>query len=323
MTAYAETPVSTELTWSAPAGCPGEAAVRAEIERLLGQTLDARRDQKLSVKGAVRGDARSGFNAALRVTSARGAQRRELSNTDCQKLSEAAALVVALAIDPKLVVPPPANLPAPESAPATPSAPAVSVPVAATPVALVRDEALPAQRKAGSPSAWRFSVLAVGLATSGALPGVAFGAGPRLTTGKGRVGLVIHGAYLFPKVEPVPSAEPSGIELGLARVGVGLCAVPIGKPALSACVGPVLGDMWGRGTGLENPSTEHDLWTAVAAELALTHVTSFGPTVLAGLEGGPVLGAPRFGITQNGHPLEVYRARSWFFGGSLGLGWSN
>jgi hypothetical protein len=323
-TARAEAPPSTELAWSAPDGCPGEASVRAEIEGLLGQTLDARRDQKLRITGDVRGDARSGFNVALRVTSARGAQRRELSNPDCHKLSEAAALVVALAIDPKLVVPPPAApaaAPPTIVAPASSSAPPPSTPSPSTPL---RDETPAPSAKPGAPSAWRLSALALGLASGGALPGVAFGAGARLTAGMGRFGLVAHGAYFFPKVEPVQGTSSSGIRLDLGRAGVGFCGVPLtGNPSLMACLGPVFGDMSGEGTKLENASTEHDLWTAVLAELTLTHLTSFGLTTFVGLEGGPVVDAPRFGITENGSPVEVYRASSWVFSGSLGVGFSN
>ena len=347
-TARAQTAPSTELSWSAPSACPGETSVRSDVERMLGQPLAERRDQKLRIEGTVREDAPTRFVVTLRVASARGTQRREFANTDCAKLTEAAVLVIALAIDPTLVPPAPpappaageaavapvataaAEAPAP-SEPATPQSPAPEAPPPPSPPSLPpavddpkRDDGTvsPSGKPAAKP--WGLSATAVGLANAGPLPGVAFGAGARVSAGKGRFRIAVHGAYFFPKVEPVPGATSSGVELALARVGVGLCGLPfLGNPTLSACVGPVFGDMTGSGEDVENSSTEHDRWSAVLAELTLTHVTNFGLAGVVGLEGGPAIDAPRFGITQNSEPVEVYRASGWVLGGFLGVGFSN
>jgi len=328
-----ETSPSTELSWSAPSTCPGEDALRAEVERVLGQTLAARRDQKLRIEGSVRGDAKAGFAAALRVTSARGTQARELSNADCAKLTEAAALVIALAIDPKLVVPPPAA--ASVGAVAEGDSPAQNAPppaepaqAAATTTETSNDErsdaaATSGQTAAESGSSWQFSGAAVGLVSGGALPGAAFGAGARLSAGSGPFGVLVHGAYFFPKVEPVPETASSGVELDLWRVGAAVCGVPLyGTLTLTGCVGPVFGGMSGSGTGVDQASTEHDRWSALLAEVTLSYVSKAGLTALIGAEVGPALERPRFGVTLDGDDVEVFRASGWVASGFLGVGFS-
>jgi hypothetical protein len=72
------------------------------VERFLGQAIESRRDQELDVAGEVRGSAVAGYTVRLRLKTVRGSQERELNHEDCRELTEAAALVRALAIDPKL-----------------------------------------------------------------------------------------------------------------------------------------------------------------------------------------------------------------------------
>jgi hypothetical protein len=340
--ARADSPPSTELSWSAPASCPGEVEVRAEVERYLGQTLAARRDQKIRIDASMREDERSGFVLSLRVTSAHGVQKRELSNTDCRKLGEAGALVIALAIDPKLVVPPPVDAPTAtpaESSPAPggtpiaiealpapqppPNAPEPTPSVAVAGPSSKRDEPA-APTPSSHPSSWRVSAAGVGLVSGGPLPGVALGAGARLSAAMGRFQILVHGAYLFPKVEPVPMSSSARIELDLFRAGVGFCALPLaGTLTLTACLGPAFGSMRGSGEDLENKRTEHDQWSAFLAELTLTRVWNGGLLGMVGIEGGPAIDAPRFGITVNGEQVEIYQASGWVLSGSLGLGFSN
>jgi hypothetical protein len=344
--ARAESP-STELAWSAPSVCPEEAVVRADVERYLGQALGARRDQKLRIEGVVKEDPRAGFTVTLRVTSARGTQRRELANADCTKLSEAAALVVALAIDPKLVVPTAANPglekpsdgeepPRPPSEPAEPlerppteapvaTPPATEPPVTTGPPALRVDREHTRSGASGSrpSSSWSFSAAFTGLAGGGPLPGVALGLGARLSAGREWFRLALHGSYFFPRSEPVSMAPSSAVELDLFRAGVSVCGAPItGSIVLSACVGPTLGDLRGSGARLDNERTRHDRWSAVLGELTLAHLSSSGLMTLAGLEAGYAIEAPRFGILQNGRETEVFRASDWVAGAFLGIGLS-
>jgi hypothetical protein len=116
----------------------------------------------------------------------------------------------------------------------------------------------------------------------------------------------------------------AGIELGMWQVGVKGCALPLtGNVSLSACLGPKLGDMYGRGNEqLENRKKEHDRWSALAAELSVAVSGKSGWMTLLGVELGRTLEAPRFGIRANGRDKPVFEAPSWTFNGFLGFGQS-
>lgn len=124
-----------ELLWSAPAECPDAKAARGSIERHLGRTLDAELGHGMRVAVAVEhgGD---GWRATLGFDGTRGRSSRELApSADCARAVDAAALVIAIAIDPTLMLPaqertdlpeppPPAKEDAPAPAPAPTPTPA-------------------------------------------------------------------------------------------------------------------------------------------------------------------------------------------------------
>lgn len=93
------------LHWDAPAECPEEAHVRDRVGALLGP--DAAAADGVVVDGAV-----SKHGAAYRLTlrvAARGEEgERTLEGATCDEVADAAAFIVAIAIDPDAVVMPPA-----------------------------------------------------------------------------------------------------------------------------------------------------------------------------------------------------------------------
>jgi hypothetical protein len=95
------TPVSAQprVDWQATAGCPGADEAQLQIERLLRSPLAA---IAISLTATVRlhGSARAGFVATIEVRQAELARTRVLHSEDCAVLAHAAAVVVALAIDP-------------------------------------------------------------------------------------------------------------------------------------------------------------------------------------------------------------------------------
>ena len=94
---------SGTISWSAPHECPREDDLVDEIERLLGQPLSVARKQELILSGRVTGSPTEGYAVTLQVTSADGSYERNLQHASCVKLTEGAALVMALAIDPERV----------------------------------------------------------------------------------------------------------------------------------------------------------------------------------------------------------------------------
>ena len=91
-----------ELTWRAPATCPTAAQVSSEVERLL-RGSQYPREALSEFSLLVTHDARAGV-FSVRITRTRGQARQEriVAASDCRELMQAAALAVALAINPEL-----------------------------------------------------------------------------------------------------------------------------------------------------------------------------------------------------------------------------
>lgn len=92
------------LRWQAPQQCPREHEVRAAIEQQLGRAIEPPLGDGLRVEldAAAQDDGR--WRIELRIAGPDGTARRELDDaSDCAAAVQAAALVVAIAIDPQLV----------------------------------------------------------------------------------------------------------------------------------------------------------------------------------------------------------------------------
>jgi hypothetical protein len=336
--ARAETPPPvTTITWSAPHECPQEREVISTVERFLKQPLTIPREQTLTIHGKVTTRAPSGFTATLLVTSPRGNQKRLLSNDDCSRLTEAAALVSALAIDPKLPLPEPDE----DQAPPLDSS---AGPLEST----ARDEAFsppratpnesPVQRgepAADSPSEqegtsssgtspWRISAALVGLAQTGMLPGAAPGLGLRASIGRGPVRVTARGQYHFGRFSEVPGSAGLGVDIDLRSAALEICGLPLGEPGKSAspflCFGPAIGDLRGAGTGLDNQRTEHARWSALVATLGLDVSASRSILAELGLALGRALETPRFGVNAGDRALTLFEPSSWTLEAFAGLG---
>jgi hypothetical protein len=129
--AIAESPAL--IDWHAPAGCPDAAEVAAMTTGLL--RARSTEPATVEVHATVVGVA-SGFQLALELRSTHGHLKRTLMADDCLLLARAAALVVAVHLDPLAVSrslpvpvpPPPANAVPPPAAHAVPPASAHAVP---------------------------------------------------------------------------------------------------------------------------------------------------------------------------------------------------
>lgn len=329
--ARAELPAGTHLSWSAPPACPQAPAFIAEVERFLGQSLAPRRDQQLDVSGLVQTDARAGFSVKLSWRGQHGTQKRQLSHENCQELTEAAALVTALAIDPQLSIAPepPPTAPAASTAETPPAAastdddppPPALAPVFVPPSA----PATPDRRtQLPQPSArppLSMSATLLGLVGAGELPDAGMGVGGQFSLGGRRFRVAARGVYWLPRFVALEGDSGPGVELDLWSVGFRACALPLhGDWALAACLGPDIGDLRGRGTELENERTQHDRWSALSLELALSHEADSGLLTLVGVGVGKTLEAPRFGIERNGEEVELFQSAGWGALAFVGLG---
>lgn len=168
------------LRWLAPDDCPNAEAVRARTEALLGHGLDDPRHPPVDADIAVRGRA-GRWTAALALATRDGRRVRPLRATTCEALADAAALLLAVTIDPTAAssrallapsVAPTDRRPTaiPESVPLPPRALA---PPPRSPAAPARELAPPSARVRARPHVFLSASFA---AHAGAAPGLALGA---------------------------------------------------------------------------------------------------------------------------------------------------
>lgn len=112
--ALASGPSADTWQWDAPAECPSAAQVRADVERHLGAPLEELALAKWSVKGRVTQVDERGWELSLAIETPDGLDERTLIDpNDCEAVSQAGALLVALALDPEAFEPAPAPTPTP------------------------------------------------------------------------------------------------------------------------------------------------------------------------------------------------------------------
>ena len=146
-----------ELRWDAPSECPDATAVRSAVERRLGRAIAGELGAGLVIDVRAKQQDDGRWHVALGMHGEAGEAQRELSDaSDCNAAVEAAALVIAIAIDPELASGVPDVPPEPETKPSEEVAaqndatkPDASVPITGTPI--VSDDT---PRPATRPRAW-------------------------------------------------------------------------------------------------------------------------------------------------------------------------
>lgn len=112
------------LAWTAPAGCPSREDVLTEARRLLGGSIES--DTAIAAHADIALAAPSDYRLRIAIDLGPGERAREVHAPTCAELGDAAALLLALAIDPAAVAGAPAgsSLHADTAAPPPPPAPA-------------------------------------------------------------------------------------------------------------------------------------------------------------------------------------------------------
>lgn len=100
--AGAAEPVAPELglTWQAPAGCPSSAAVEAQFARLLGGPTRLPSGKHIDASALVRSSSPDKWTLELATVLDGAVGRRTLAGDSCASVTSAAALILALMIDP-------------------------------------------------------------------------------------------------------------------------------------------------------------------------------------------------------------------------------
>lgn len=318
------TPPVVEFRWDAPAGCPPEAEVIAELEALLGGPLAERRGERLTAIARVRQEPGGTWDLRLWTVGEAGTLQRSLTHERCDMLARAGVLIAAMAIDPlahermadgeavaavaaearpvEQAEPVPARTP--EPAPVITQAPAPAPAPAPAKVEPRRRKLRGALRLAG------------GLAY-GDLPGV--GATLRLTPALvwPRVRLELEAAYGPQRRARFDDQPDRGADLQLAAAALRAC--PVFHPRtrtpveVAVCAGLEVGAMYGRGVGFALASDGRLLWSALHLMPAVFVVPHPRVAVFFAVEGQVALVRPRFTVEGFG---DVYRAAA---GGVRGL----
>ena len=257
-----------DLTWAAPTGCPNPGEVAREIDELVAGSSLTPAKSMIDAQASVSSD-QGGFALVLTLRDAEGSHQRRLEAPSCDELGHAAALIVALAIDPALLATHPdpsagalnttqmqaaitssaTSSPSSTAAPIAGSAqsqvPAVSRP---TPIALVT-----------VPLLWRLGLFEfVGFGT---LPGINLGAGMfgAIQTKSFR----FEGAVSALRAEAQASKPSAGATFALYRFAPKACWVVTEKQwAIGPCVGAELGIIPGRGYGVDDRKESNGRWFA-------------------------------------------------------------
>jgi hypothetical protein len=240
----AQTETHVQLRWQAPPGCSSRAEVMREIERRLGPDFHGSTHVIADVQ--VRGGDASSFAIDADIRTETSQQNRHLLAESCAAAGDAAALLIALALDPnQLALAEPAPVPAPPREP-TPA-----------PAAAEKSEL-----------DWRFGA-GIGL-ESGVLPGLS--GGPSVSAGLAyrefRAGLT--GAYVLPRAgRSALAASDAAAEFDLLSLGLSACYLPrlVGWP-LGPCVQARSARLGAVPRGVERPKEAAARVDSLAASLA-------------------------------------------------------
>jgi hypothetical protein len=319
------------MRWEGAAGCPDEAIVVGAVERYLGGSIGASTGDDKRI-AATASKQRGGWVAKVEVIEASGNRTRTLpAAPTCAEAAEAAALVIAISIDPEAVerteaareeglVPAPKAEVTPESEVAAKSEAAPKKDVAPKSEAFVEPVApkvAPEPVRPPSRPALRGAV--------GIHGGIEFGALPRVTGIVGAsVSLLGAGFRVFVDANVLPQQR---LAIGSARVDFRLWAVGVGgcpvvnvarQWSIAPCIAFEAGQAIGvRTSGFASTGAQRAVW--VAGRL-ITRV-EWRPHRLVGLHVAPELVVPfvRPEFFVNDEPEPEHAARPAGVRGTLGV----
>lgn len=303
-------PDGLDVTWRAPHGCGSAEDVTATVGEFMSREVPASLLSQVRIEAIVTGSIDNPV-VDVRVATPLGELQRKVEAETCDAAVDAAAVVIAVALDPLAVVeaartppedgPNPAVAPSPEAVPPPRATEVASSPTPVEgnagpePVALA--PRTPARR-------WPLggSVRAMGLVDRGSLEGTA--GGPRLALGLtvGRARVELAGTYLAPReVLPFGDAAGAGVRVQLGEVSALGCFVPrVSQVEFPTCAGFGLGAMRGDGVGLGAPTTSHDFWAIALVSAGVGWVPTPRFALWLQAEGGATLYRPAFVVDDLG-----------------------
>lgn len=314
----------TEVHWHAIQGCPSESALKHLVEEQLGAPLDAPREQSLSVDASLRKAKNGEYRVTIVTHGNSGRGRRQLANPDCDKLTEAAALVIAIAIDPKRL----------ETAKNTPT----EIPKQPGDAQGALEQNRPPRNDQGAVAATHqppknqltlsgrvaltrepLRLEARSLVGAGFLPGIDLGGmaliGYFLTR---QLELRAGVAALVPREKSVGFA-PGALSMNALALEAGACVHPLTRRLQpSVCLLSELGVLFAHGENLTNPQNQRALAVSFVSELGYAHYFGQNFGGLLSIQAGVTPVRPRFGVQRNGVSTQLFQPPVGI--GRVGLG---
>jgi hypothetical protein len=304
------------LDWHAPAECPSGEQVQAEIARLLGGA--PRVGARVSARAEVHED---GDHFSLNLTTWQAGEewRRELRDPSCRGLADAAAVILAYALDPEAArrqsaearrsaKPEPALPTEPPSQPGRGWIPA-------------GDWSKPKERNAPAPheneQVKRRLLLArvAGVVDTGVLPQATVGVTGAFGTELGPARFEAAGSYLFRQRANFEADPQKGGQIGLVSAAVRGCYdFVFGAWAPGICLGGEVGRLSGSGSGVREPDSGSALWLAAFGGAELEQRLSRVLSLRLAVDGVFALGRPTFSVEGLGtlHRPSVVSLRPTF-----------
>jgi hypothetical protein len=245
-TARAAAPSDATIQWSAPPECPGEPAVHAAIERLIARPF-GRSGEAVRVDGEVTRDPRGRYQLRLAITPRAGLPKeRRLDGETCAQVTDAAAVVIALAVDAQ--PPPEPALPAIETAPRPQQAkPAASMVRAASPASIR--------------PAWE--IAALGGVDFASLPGPAAGVGIDAAIELGAHRAELRAMAWLPRRATLADRSSVGGDFSLYAAGLRYCRWLVRRSFdIAPCGGLEAGALVASGVGVASPASGVGRWLA-------------------------------------------------------------
>jgi hypothetical protein len=301
---------SVHIDYAAPAGCPDGAAFLGALRMRTTRFRPSSDEQARRFRVRVSAGERA-FSGALEIRGTDGSTAvRRVDAAVCAEVTDALALMTALAIDPDALLNPPA--PQPEGRPAAPDVePAEPDPVRVARIMPPPPPAQPPQIRTPSPP-WRWSAGLHGHSTFLLAPGLGYG-GELFVDAEAppssRLGPAVRmGVFLQQSDVDLPSG--AGARFRWAAAALDGCPVRLamlhGRLALHPCLAFHLGGLHGAGRDMAEPRRAWSLWADAGLVLRLRIAAT--EHLLLEAQGQVVLPLyrPKFEITDNFTPWQAY-----------------
>lgn len=264
------------LHWRAPSECPSADRIRNAIQELIGSK--DRSGRTVIARAEVWRGEDAAWHVSIQTESAQGQGERKVDGASCKAVSDASALIIAMAIDPAAVMdrmgetPPAASAsssaPVPTASVSAPTPqPAPKAPPARAPLpSWNRTRALEPLPRADS--SWPSGLAASGAAVVdiGSLPTASPGGELTLSALGARFRWELSGRYFSQVSDEYADRPVAGGEFRLWTVATAGCRDwSRGLWGWSACGGMEAGSMRAKGFGVTDPSQASPPWVALEA----------------------------------------------------------